>query len=72
MPVDAGGSLLDLILTAIRTSDGLRLRLGYNTARYDPATIDDYLGSLTSLITTVSHDPGARLRALLEPTPRER
>jgi amino acid adenylation domain-containing protein len=72
LPVDAGGSLLDLTLTSTRTPEGLLLRLEYNTDLYDPATIDGYLNSLTSLIATVSHDPGARLHALLEPTARER
>ncbi len=72
LPVDAGGSLLDLTLTSTRTPDGLLLRLKYNTDLYDRVTIDGYLSSLASLIAAVSHDPGARLHALLEPTPRER
>lgn len=72
LPVDAGGSLLDLTLTATRTRDGLILRLAYNTDLYHPVTIDGYLSSLASLIAAVGRDPGARLHALLEPTPCER
>ncbi len=72
LPVDSGGSHLDLGLTASATSEGLVLRLEYSTDLYDPATVDGYLSSLTSLIATVSHNPGARLHALLEPTLRER
>ncbi|HET9893996.1 MAG TPA: amino acid adenylation domain-containing protein, partial [Streptosporangiaceae bacterium] len=65
LPVSVGGSHLDLSLAATRTSDGLVLRLEYSTDLYDPATIDGYLGSLTGLINSVSHDPETPLRALL-------
>ncbi len=72
VPSVGGGSHFDLSLTAARTPGGLVLRLEYSTDLYDPATIDGYLGSLTSLLGAVSHDPAARLHAFLEPTPRER
>lgn len=72
MPVDVGGSLLDLTLNCTRTPEGIHLRLAYNTALFDPGTVDGYLNSLTSLCATVSNDPDARLRTLLEPTARER
>lgn len=72
LPVDAGGSLLDLTLSSTRTPEGLLLRLVYNTALFDPATVEGYLDSLTGLFATVSCDPGARLHTLLEPTARER
>ncbi len=71
-PASGGSSLFDLSLTTARTPGGIALSLAYSTDLYDPATIDGYLGSLASLITAVSHDPGAPLHALLEPTPRER
>ena len=65
LPVTAGGSHLDLSLTADRVPDGLVLRLEYSTDLYDPATIDGYLASLTGLIEAVSRDPAIPLHALL-------
>jgi hypothetical protein len=56
---------IDLSLTAARTPDGLVLRLEYSADLYDLATITGYLGSLTSLLDAVSHDPATPLAALL-------
>ncbi|HET9895692.1 MAG TPA: amino acid adenylation domain-containing protein [Streptosporangiaceae bacterium] len=71
-PASGGGSHFDLSLVTARTPGGITLQLAYSTDLYDRATIDGYLNSLAALITAVSHDPGAALHTVLQPSPRER
>ncbi|MFI9271113.1 amino acid adenylation domain-containing protein [Kitasatospora sp. NPDC052896] len=65
------GSHFDLSLAANRTTDGLLLTLDFSTERYEGATADQLLRSLTDLFAALAADPGASMGTLLRPSPRE-
>ncbi|WP_405093365.1 amino acid adenylation domain-containing protein [Micromonospora sp. NBC_01392] len=70
--VEPGIAQQDLALYAYEVSEGLRFRLEYNTALFDPTTADRMVGHLETLLAAAGADPGTRLAALPLLTAAER
>ncbi|MFI2711344.1 amino acid adenylation domain-containing protein [Micromonospora sp. NPDC018662] len=70
--VEPGIAQQDLALYAYEVAEGLRFRLEYNTALFDPATAERMVGHLETLLAAAVADPGTRLAALPLLTAAER
>ncbi|WP_441338480.1 non-ribosomal peptide synthetase [Micromonospora sp. NBS 11-29] len=70
--VEPGIAQQDLALYAYEVAEGLRFRLEYNTALFDPATAERMVGHLETLLAAAVADPGTRLAALPVLTAAER
>ncbi|WFE39400.1 non-ribosomal peptide synthetase/type I polyketide synthase [Micromonospora sp. WMMD998] len=70
--VEPGIAQQDLALYAYEVAEGLRFRLEYNTALFDPTTAERMVGHLETLLAAAVADPGVRLAALPLLTAAER
>src|SRR5687768_17397867 len=63
-PNFTGGSKVDLSFDLTETPRGLRMRLVYAAALFDPDTAERWLASFERLLEAVADDPGRRLSEL--------
>ncbi|MFU8872798.1 amino acid adenylation domain-containing protein [Micromonospora sp. SL4-19] len=72
LPLDLQTAQVDLALYAYETDAGLDCRFEYDSALFEPATVDRMLGHLHTVLAAVADDPTIRLDDVAVLTPAER